>query len=160
MDRKIFMLLIGLIFGGGIGFLIAAGNGVTLDGHDHVADHGGGHDHAALASIVLPVGDTTPTLSAQLVKDPTSGWNLQIETTNFRFAPENASTAHVTGEGHAHVYVNGAKIARIYADWYHIDHLPTGDVMVEVALNSNDHRELVVGAKPLRVGVKVTNTAN
>ena len=26
---------IGLLFGGGIGFAIAAGNGITFDGHDH-----------------------------------------------------------------------------------------------------------------------------
>jgi len=35
MDRRLSMLLIGLLFGGGIGFTIAAGNGVTFDGHDH-----------------------------------------------------------------------------------------------------------------------------
>ena len=35
MDRTIAMLCIGLIFGGGIGFTIAAGNGITFDGHDH-----------------------------------------------------------------------------------------------------------------------------
>jgi hypothetical protein len=158
MDRKLGMLLIGLIFGGGIGFLIAAGNGITLDGHDHVAGHGGRHDHAAMAAIALPADVNAPTLAAQVIKDPASGWNLHVETTNFRFAPEHASTAHVAGEGHAHVYVNGKKLARIYANWYHIDHLPNGDVMIEVALNSNDHNQLSVGTKPLRVSVKVTNS--
>lgn len=157
MDRKIFMLLIGLVFGGGIGFLVAAGNGVTLDGHDHATGHGGGHDHTAMVPIVLPAGDTAPTLAAKVLKDPVLGWNLHVETTNFRFAPENASTPDVAGEGHAHVYVNGEKLARIYANWYHIDHLPKGDVMIEVALNSNDHRELAVANTPLRVGVKIEN---
>ena len=155
------MLLIGLFFGGGIGFLIAAGNGITLDSHDHATDHaGGGHDHAAMAKIDLPAGDTAPTLTAQVIEDPASGWNLHVQTTNFRFAPEHASTAHVAGEGHAHVYVNGEKLARVYANWYHIDHLPTGDVMIEVALNSNDHSELAVASKPLRVSVMVTNLSD
>lgn len=161
MDRKIIMLLIGLVFGGGIGFLIAAGNGVTLDGHDHATGHGGGgHDHAAMVPIVLPEGDDAPTLTATVLKDPASGWNLHVETTNFRFSPEHASTPHIAGEGHAHVYVNGVKLARIYANWYHIDHLPIGEVMIEVALNSNDHNELAVANKPLRVGVKVENSSD
>ena len=33
MDRSLWLLIIGLIFGGGIGFVTAAGNGITLDGH-------------------------------------------------------------------------------------------------------------------------------
>ena len=157
MDRKLIMLLIGLVFGGGIGFMIAAGNGITLNGHGHAAGHGVGHDHAAMVPIVLPADANAPTLIAKVVKDPVSGWNLHLETTNFRFAPENASTAHVVGEGHAHVYVNGVKIARIYANWFHIDHLPMGKVMVEVALNSNNHSELAVDNAPLRVRFMVQN---
>lgn len=49
MDRSIAMLLIGLIFGGGLGFVVAAANGITLNGHDHSHDHGTEasvpHDH-------------------------------------------------------------------------------------------------------------------
>ena len=49
MDRSIAMLLIGLIFGFGLGFVVAAANGITLDGHDHAQDHGAGetqqHQH-------------------------------------------------------------------------------------------------------------------
>ncbi|MDW4496468.1 hypothetical protein R5H30_00625 [Sulfitobacter sp. D35] len=43
MDRGLFLFLIGLVFGGGIGFLLAAGYGVTLDGHDHGDSEQ--HDH-------------------------------------------------------------------------------------------------------------------
>lgn len=160
MDRKILMLLIGLFFGGGIGFLIAASNGITLDGHDHATGHGGGHNHAAMVPIVLAEDSKAPTLSAEVIKDPASGWNLKIDTTNFRFAPANASKDHIVGEGHAHVYLNGAKVARVYGGWFHIDHLPEGDVMIEVALTSNDHRPLAVASNPLRVGVKVSNTTD
>lgn len=157
MDRRILMLLIGLVFGTGFGFLLAASQGVTLDGHDHATDHGGGgHDHAAMNAIVLPA-QNAPTLSAELLPDPVAGWNLKLDITNFSFAPQNASLGHVPGEGHAHVYVNGAKIARIYGPWYHIDHLPKGTVSVEVALNANSHEELVVDGKPLRVAVTVQN---
>lgn len=42
MNTALPLLLIGLVFGGGIGFTIAAANGITLDGHDHTdpAHHG------------------------------------------------------------------------------------------------------------------------
>ena len=43
MNRTLALFAIGLIFGGGIGFALAAGNGITFDGHDHgdAAQHGG-----------------------------------------------------------------------------------------------------------------------
>jgi hypothetical protein len=160
MDRRMMLLVIGLIFGAGIGFLIAASNGVTLDGHDHATDHGaqsGGHDHSAMMPISVPAGADAPTLAATVLKDPMSGWNLQIAVTNFRFSPEHASLEHIAGEGHAHAYVNGEKIARVYGNWLHIEQLPEGDVTVEVALNSNDHKPLAVGEDLLRVSVPVSN---
>lgn len=161
MDRRMMLLVIGLVFGSGIGFLVAASYGVTLNGHDHATDHGAmqsnGHDHAAMQPISLPADDNAPTVAATVVKDPMSGWNLQIEVTNFRFTPQSASLTHVDGEGHAHAYVNGEKIARIYGNWLHIEHLPEGDVTVEVELNSNDHRPLAVGDELLRVSIPVTN---
>ena len=47
------------------------------------------------------------------------------------------------GEGHAHIYVNGEKINRIYGNWYHIQELPKGQNMVTVKLSTNDHGEIV-----------------
>ncbi len=151
MDRTIAMLVIGLVFGGGIGFVIAAGNGVTLDGHDHDA-HGGemaqGMEHAHDDMLSLEDDGTAPELAVELIKDPASGWNLHLLVKNFVFTPENASQPHVSGEGHAHVYVNGAKISRLYGEWMHIASLPEG-ASVKVTLNANDHRVLAVGDQPL-----------
>ena len=107
MNRALAMLLIGLIFGGGIGFTIAAGAGVTLDGHDHSAhlagedgavDHGAmdhaamGHDMGADAHdhdsvITLDAGPDAPTLDIDVTKDG-AGWNLRVITTNFTLTPE------------------------------------------------------------------------
>lgn len=162
MDRSIPMLLIGLIFGCGIGFTVAAGNGITLDGHDHAdpGHHGHGsasapHEHAA--PYVLPAGETAPTVSLDVRPDPSSGWNLHIVTTGFRFAPERASGPNVPGEGHAHVYVNGDKIGRVYGPWMHLGTLPDGEVTIAVTLNANDHRPLVVGDRPVSASVIVRN---
>ena len=96
----------------------------------------------------LPLDAATPTLAVELVPDPVSGWNLHVETENFAFAPEHAGAPHVPGEGHAHVYVDGEKIARLYGPWLHVPALPPGATL-EVTLNANDHRPLAMHGHPL-----------
>ena len=153
MDRSIPLLIIGLIFGAGLGFTFAAANGIMLDGHDHGAHAGHGatamasggahhqpHDHDA--PLVLPQDADAPSLKLKLLRDPSSGWNLHLITDNFVFAPENASGAHVPGEGHAHVYVNDRKLGRFYGPWVHLDDLPSGEVRVRVTPVSYTHLTL------------------
>ena len=161
------LLIIGLVFGGGIGFTVAAANGITLDGHDHDHPTGGTMQHAAAdgemkhhdhgAALTLPAGPGAPALKVHIVADPVSGWNLHVMADNFRFAPDRAGFDHVAGEGHAHVYVNGGKLARLYGPWMHIGQLPEGDVEVKVTLNSNDHRLLAVDGVPVAHTVSVVN---
>ncbi len=150
MLRVLTVLITGLGIGGGVGFLLAAANGITLDGHDHDA-HGlvemseGGHAHHDILNLA---SDLAPELTMELLRDTVSGWNLHVETQNFRFAPEHSGQADVLGEGHAHVYVNGEKIARLYGNWMHISSLPE-KARIEVTLNSNDHKTLGVDGVPI-----------
>lgn len=164
MSRALAMLIIGLVFGGGLGFVLAAANNVTLDGHDHATDHGPAamesqevvaHNHDDM--LRLPAGPDAPTIRARLVPDPVSGWNLEVITAGFVFAPEHSGHDHVDGEGHAHLYVNGAKVARLYGAWTHIGSLPEGEVEILVTLNSNDHRAIWVGDKAVAAAIKVQN---
>lgn len=161
MTRSLALFAIGLIFGGGVGFVTAAGNGITFDGHDHgdPAHHGSSHTSAVMTHdhsqpLDLPAGPDAPALSIALHKDPMSGWNLQVMPRNFRFAPQNASAADQPGEGHAHVYVNGEKLARLYARWMHIPPLPAG-TDITVSLNTNSHRPLSVGGAPVSASAAV-----
>lgn len=164
MSRSLALFAIGLLFGGGIGFVTAAGNGITFDGHDHddPAHHGGGHagamahDHAT--AVDLPSGPDAPRVAIRLHKDPMSGWNLQVLPQNFRFAPQKASAENVPGEGHAHVYVNGEKLARLYAEWVHLPSLPAGAV-VKVSLNTNNHSALTVEGQPVEATTTVPSDA-
>ncbi|MCE8521503.1 hypothetical protein MB818_06450 [Ruegeria sp. 1NDH52C] len=161
MSRSLALFAIGLVFGGGAGFVTAAAYGVTFDGHDHgdAAQHGahdtaqGGHDHAQATH--LPAGPDAPGVSVALTRDPMSGWNLHVSPQNFRFAPENASASDVPGEGHAHVYVNDVKLARLYSEWMHIPDLPKGPVEVKVSLNANSHSPLMVDGIPVEAVVTV-----
>ena len=73
--------------------------------------------------------------------DAMAGVNLQVVATGFRWAPEHASGQAVEGEGHAHVYVDGKKVGRLYGEWMHLS-LPTGRHEVRVSLNGNDHEDL------------------
>lgn len=115
------------------------------------------HMHAHGDALMLEAGDDAPTLAIDVTPDPVSGWNVNLKTSNFAFAPSRAGADHVPGEGHAHIYVNGEKIARIYGDWFHIDTLPAGPVEIEVTLTSNDHRALMVGETPLSATVSFDN---
>ena len=101
-----------------------------------LADHGAGQATKADqgkhqrhgAAISLPGGANPPSVAITVSKDPVGGWNLHVRTGNFRFAPDHASLPHIPGEGHAHLYVNGRKTARLYGPWYHIGELPAGVV--------------------------------
>ena len=160
MNRTLAMLIIGLVFGGGIGFVLAAANGVTLDGHNHATDHvmPKGMDHSAQthgAPISLEKTDTSPVLTLEALEDPVSGWNLNIQTKHFQFSPANSGLSHVEGQGHAHVYIDGVKWGRVYGSWVHLDIAPDGPVEVKVTLNSNDHRPLHVEDQPLAASVKL-----
>jgi len=128
-----------------------SGDGEAHAGHDEAE---GGHDHAAHQHdkvIELASGPSAPTLDITLTEDQVGGWNLQILTTNFRFAPNHVNQHHRAGEGHAHLYVNGEKVSRIYGPWFHIGSLPNGRTEVTVTLTSNDHRGLAVGGEVLSV---------
>ena len=156
MARALAFLLIGLVFGGGIGFVLAARPAPQAEAP--VMDHSA-HAHAHGEALVLPAGDTAPTLALEVIPDPVSGWNVHLITTNFRFAAARAGADHVPGEGHAHIYVNGEKIARVYGAWFHLDALPAGSVEIEVTLTSNDHRALMVGDTPLSATVSFFHPA-
>ena len=65
--------------------------------------------------------ETAPKATLDIQKDPTGGFNVQVVTSNFVWRPEMASMQHVSGEGHAHVYLDGRKIMRIYNEWFHLN---------------------------------------
>jgi len=85
----------------------------------------------------------------EIIKDPMSGWNIHLEVANFQFKPEHASQSHQSGEGHAHLYINGNKIARLYGNWFHIPAFIKATNEVKVTLNTNDHQTLTVGTQPI-----------
>ena len=80
-------------------------------------------------------------------------YKRQVITTNFTFDAKSAGLENVEGHGHAHVYVNGVKLGRVYGAWHHIGALPLGENEVTVSLYANDHSALASD------GVKITSTS-
>lgn len=118
--------------------------------------HGPRHIHAT--QEVDP--NTPPEVTLAVSEDALSGWNVVVSTHNFSFAPEMVNQANVPHHGHAHLYVNGQKIARLYGPAFHIADLPEGRNVVSVSLNANDHSDLTLNSQPIVAEVTVMNPAD
>ena len=93
--------------------------------------------------------------------DAMSGYNLRVRTKKFKWTPRKANTAPRHGSGHAHLYLDGDKITRLYGSWfylgsYYLGDLEPGEHEVEVSLNANDHAAFVHGKKPVKDSVTIT----
>lgn len=104
-------------------------------------------------------GENLPTVTLAATADHETGWNLRATLQNFALAPQNASTAHVAGEGHMHLYVDGTKVARIYGEWFHLPALPEGEHEIRLELNANDHSLFVVDGEPVAATTTITQQA-
>lgn len=95
-----------------------------------------------------------PKVELEVTKDTHAGWNLFIDVQDFSFSPESASEKFVIGEGHAHLYINGQKKARIYSPWFHFD-LPQGEHRIRVTLNGNNHDLLILEGRAIDQSLKI-----
>ena len=122
-----------------------------LHGHDEHADEEHAHSHDETAAA-----QTRMNVSLHAHKDSKSGYNIRIETTNFSFAPHNAGKNHSAGEGHAHLYANGEKIARVYGEWHKIGEYPHG-TQLTAALYTNDHHLYAYQGEPVEDTITLTD---
>lgn len=81
---------------------------------------------------------------------------------NFRFTPSAINGAVEENAGHAHVYVNGRKVMRVYSEWAHLpgQALQPGGNLVTVTLNANDHSTWGVDGAPIASSVRVVARAS
>ncbi len=94
------------------------------------------------------VSETPVSVAITAEPDADGGVDIRIDTEGFQFAPESVDQAHTPGAGHAHIYVDGVKLGRVFESEYRIDQLPAGEREIRVTLNTNDHSDLVFdGAK-------------
>ena len=110
------------------------------------------HDHKPIS---IPEGAETPKINIAIFQDKKDGFNLHISVANFELEPPEFESTFITSpaqssiamnekfvvDGHAHLYVNGKKISRVYGNYLH---LPSGLFnpginMIMVSLNAHSH---------------------
>lgn len=106
-------------------------------------------DHGAIKIHEVQRSEV-PTISLDVKKDPTGGFNVHVITTNFRWTPERASATHIEGQGHAHIYLADQKIIRLYNSWFHLNTFQfattSGEQLLRVELVGNDHAPITVNS--------------
>ena len=112
------------------------------------ADHSG--------QVMVPDSVEAPTVSLKVTKDELQGWNIHLNTSNFKFTPQKFGKPHVVGEGHAHLYLDGEKVARVYGSWYHLSRLMAGTHTLKVTLNANTHDEYLYDGNIISDEVEIT----
>ncbi|MGK7891625.1 MAG: hypothetical protein AB4042_20030 [Leptolyngbyaceae cyanobacterium] len=108
----------------------------TDAGHGNAPHGNGSHHHGAIA---VTDADRVPQVMLVVQPDARRGWNVQVQTENFIFAPERVNQENRPNEGHAHLYVDGQKVARLYGNWYHLGNLEPGIREIRVSLHANGH---------------------
>lgn len=114
-------------------------------------------DHGMTMPQPTHVAKKAMRVKAAVTKDPMKGYNLHLRTRGFRWAPQRAGMAFRPGEGHAHLYVDGTKLTRLYGPWFYLGTLDVGPHTIKVTLNGNDHGDYVSrSGMPIESIVQVT----
>ncbi len=118
------------------------------EAHEDEGDEGEGHEDEGHADEsdedahdAQIAADSQMSVSISLELDAMTGANLTVVPQGFTFAAENVNKPHLPGEGHAHVYVNGVKVGRLYGPSMHLGKMQAGIHEVRVTLNANSHQE-------------------
>jgi hypothetical protein len=147
MKKHIVFVIIGILVGIGVGALIYDNNKHDESSMDNTMQSSATNSSGQTMHAQLEIDPTKPmpSVSVQAIADSKDGYNLFITTQNFTLTPENVGQAVAPNSGHMHLYVNDAKIARLYGSWYHLSksNLKDGDNTLEITLNANDHSEWV-----------------
>jgi hypothetical protein len=154
----IIVLIISLILGFGGGYLLGANN--SSDTNSSVAtmeEASMAHPHDTKYEVQ---SDTAPKVELVVSEDAKSGYNVKIIAKDFVFTPENANEKNVIGQGHAHLYVDGVKVARVYGNYFHYPEDFEGSKEFRVTLNANDHSEYAINGDTIDSTVIVTHDSS
>ncbi len=123
------------------------------DEHSHNGDsmaHFANGNHGSIES------ESAMSVEVEAAVDAVSGVNVQIIPSGFTFAPEKVNQEHADGEGHAHIYVDGVKLSRVYTPWLHIDGLEPGVREIRVTLNANSHSDYTWNGEAVEATTSIT----
>ena len=131
----------------GINFHVFGGDSIER------GDSGDSHSHAPDTNQVISDDPVSVNIIAEA--DTHGGIDVRIEPEGFRFAPDLVDQEHTPGAGHAHIYLDGEKLGRVFESEYHIDAAPPGEHEIRVSLNTNDHSDLVFDGRKVEASATV-----
>ncbi|MEV0923958.1 hypothetical protein AB0I99_02275 [Streptomyces spongiicola] len=139
--------------GSGTGHEVVTGPAGTLLPGGH-----GEHPHDRLRQV--PARDA-PTVTLTVRPDAEDGWNVRLAVGRFRFTPDSVGGAAVLGTGHAHLLLDGAKIARVYGGSYHLpaERIPAGGGTLTARLVADDHTAWAVEGRPVEDTVRLSGVS-
>lgn len=153
------VLVIALIIGLGGGYLLGTRGNSTSTTNNQMSEmmDNTAHSHSSKYEVD---SEGAPKVELVVSEDAKSGYNVKVIATDFTFTPENVNGDNVIGEGHAHLYVDGVKVARLYSPYFHYDGSFEGTKSFRVTLNANDHSEYAVDGKVIESTVQVTHDSS
>ncbi|WP_030193122.1 hypothetical protein [Streptomyces sp. NRRL S-87] len=118
------------------------------------ADDGAGHRLRQVPA------EGAPQVRVTVHPDTEDGWNLELTVQDFHFTPDSTGGAAVPGGGHAHLELDGRKLARLYGPWFHLPaaQVPRGTHTLTVRLYADDHTAWAVDGRPVQAAATVTGT--
>lgn len=149
-------MMISLLLGAGLGFGVAQ---LSSDDEPSSAAAETAMSHSHDMKYEVSAKDA-PKVEFVVTEDKKSGYNIKVLATDFVFTPENVNGENVMGEGHAHLYIDGEKVARLYSPYYHWDGSFEGTKEFKVTLNANDHSEYAVDGESIVATQEVTHDSN
>lgn len=115
--------------------------------------------HAQHRMNGMAQGGTGPEADVSLTVTPQSdgdGWDLAMEIENFELFQPDGEAPDRPEQGHAHLYLNGLKLGRLYTGTASIGALLPGTYTVRVALNSNTHMPVMADGQPVEASAEIT----
>ncbi|MEQ2525118.1 hypothetical protein EKG37_07025 [Robertmurraya yapensis] len=114
-------------------------------GEQHFSANSSHTDHGF---VEIPEGYDVPSVKIFVTQDQSDTWLLEVQTERFKFNPKMVGANLPSyNEGHAHLYINGEKVNRIYGRYYNLGTLKLGKNEIKVTLNSNNHGILTHNGK-------------
>ncbi|MGB0389693.1 MAG: DoxX family membrane protein, partial [Ardenticatenaceae bacterium] len=69
--------------------------------------------------VDLTDAETIPKFTTiEVQKESPTSYNLHVEIENWSFTPELVGQETINNQGHAHVFVDGLKVGRMYGNWF------------------------------------------
>ena len=107
--------------------------------------------------MAVPEHLPVPQIAMHLTRDSEDGFNLHVELQNFRL--ESPALRDTRGEGmlrgHAHLYLNGVKLTRLYGNDLHLPSrlFRSGINSLQISINDHERAVYAINREPIQATI-------